>query len=64
LRWVFDRFQTDFAFNWLLATRPMRRAAGIVYFHRKGVFDAADDRVPSHDRGGAASRYRNAAPSD
>jgi flavin-dependent dehydrogenase len=40
LRWAFDRFQTDFAFNWLLATRPMRAAAGLVYFHHKGVFDA------------------------
>jgi digeranylgeranylglycerophospholipid reductase len=44
LRWAFDRFQTDFAFNWLLATRPMRAAAGIVYFHHKGVFDTAADR--------------------
>jgi len=25
----------------LLATRPMRAAAGLVYFHHKGVFDAA-----------------------
>ena len=25
LRWLFDRFQTDFAFNWLLATRPDAR---------------------------------------
>jgi flavin-dependent dehydrogenase len=41
LRWAFDRFQTDFAFNWLLATRAMRAAAGIVYFHHKGVFDTA-----------------------
>ena len=40
LRWAFDRFQADFAFNWLLATRPMRAAASIVYFHHKGVFDA------------------------
>ncbi len=41
LRWAFDNFQTDFAFNWLLATRAMRAAAGIVYFHHKGVFGAA-----------------------
>ena len=27
LRWGFDRFQTDFAFNSLLATRPLRAAA-------------------------------------
>lgn len=26
-------------FNLLLGTRPMRAAASIVYFHRKGVFD-------------------------
>jgi digeranylgeranylglycerophospholipid reductase len=36
LRWCFDRFQSDWAFNLLLATRPMRRAAELVYFHRKG----------------------------
>ncbi len=47
LRWAFDRFQTDFAFNWLLATRPMRAAAGMVYFHHKGVFDPAEEPVPT-----------------
>ena len=41
LRYAFDRFQSDLAFNLLLATRPMRAAAGIIYFHHKGVFDAA-----------------------
>jgi flavin-dependent dehydrogenase len=46
LRWAFDRFQADFAFNWLLATRPMRAAAGIVYFHHKGVFDPNDPALP------------------
>ena len=46
LRWAFDRLQTDFAFNWLLATRPMRAAAGLVYFHHKGVFDPAERAVP------------------
>ena len=46
LRWAFDRFQTDFAFNWLLATRPMRAAAGLVYFHHKGVFDPNEEAVP------------------
>jgi flavin-dependent dehydrogenase len=46
LRWAFDRFQTDFAFNWLLATRPMRAAAGLVYFHHKGVFDPHQETVP------------------
>jgi digeranylgeranylglycerophospholipid reductase len=43
LRWSFDRFQTDYAFNWLLATRPVRAAASVVYFHHKGVFDPADE---------------------
>ena len=36
LRWCFDRFQNDWAFNLLLASRPMRRAAELIYFHRKG----------------------------
>jgi len=39
LRFLFDWFQSDLAFNWLLATRPVRSAASIVYFHHKGVFD-------------------------
>jgi len=39
LRFLFDNFQSDLAFNWLLATRPMRFAACLVYFHHKGVFD-------------------------
>lgn len=46
LRFAFDRFQTDFAFNWLLATRPMRAAAGLVYFHHKGVFDPKERALP------------------
>jgi flavin-dependent dehydrogenase len=39
LRFLFDHFQSDLLFNLLLRTRPMRRAASIVYFHHKGVFD-------------------------
>ncbi|WP_145281656.1 NAD(P)/FAD-dependent oxidoreductase [Pirellulimonas nuda] len=39
LRWLFDHFQSDTAFNLLLATAPMRAAASRVYFHRKGVFN-------------------------
>jgi digeranylgeranylglycerophospholipid reductase len=38
LRYLFDHFQSDLAFNLLLGTRPMRSAASIVYFHRKGAF--------------------------
>ena len=39
LRFLFDHCQSDVAFNLLLGTRPMRSAASIVYFHRKGAFD-------------------------
>jgi flavin-dependent dehydrogenase len=39
LRYLFDHLQSDLAFNLLLGTKPMRAAASIVYFHRKGVFD-------------------------
>lgn len=39
LRFAFDHLQSDTAFNLLLATRAMRAAAGLIYFHRKGVFD-------------------------
>jgi hypothetical protein len=36
----------EFVFNWLLATRPMRTAAGLIYFHHTGVFDPAEEGVP------------------
>ena len=36
LRWLFDRFQSDWLFDRLLGTAAMRRAAELVYFHRKG----------------------------
>lgn len=39
LRFGFDHFQSDLLFNLLLGTRVMRSAAGLVYFHHKGVFD-------------------------
>jgi flavin-dependent dehydrogenase len=39
LRFLFDHFQSDMLFNLLLGTRPVRVAAGIVYFHHKGAFD-------------------------
>jgi flavin-dependent dehydrogenase len=41
LRFLYDHLQSDTAFNLLLATRPMRAPAGLVYFHHKGVFGAA-----------------------
>lgn len=36
LRWLFDRFQADWIFNLALDTEPMRQAARMVYFHRRG----------------------------
>ncbi len=39
LRSLFDRFQSDHLFNLFLRTKLIRTAAGIVYFHHKGVFD-------------------------
>lgn len=36
LRWLFDHAQSDWVFNAMLGTRAMRRAAELVYFHRKG----------------------------
>lgn len=45
LRFLFDRFQSDFLFNCLLATWPMRSAASMVYFHHKGVFDPTERRA-------------------
>lgn len=58
LRFLFDHFQSDFAFNWLLATWPMRAAASIAYFHHKGVFD------PTERTGGAfaSSPQRDTLP--
>jgi flavin-dependent dehydrogenase len=44
LRFLFDHFQTDWLFNLMLATRPMRMAASQVYFHRRGVMNPREDR--------------------
>lgn len=55
LRFLFDRFQSDLAFNVLLGTHAMRSAASIVYFHRKGVFDVQPGLDPA-----AASRLQRA----
>jgi flavin-dependent dehydrogenase len=48
LRFLFDRLQSDLLFNLLLHTKPMRAAASIVYFHRKGVFDPAAPAAVPH----------------
>ena len=34
LRWVYDHFRSDWAFNLLLGSRAMGEAASLVYFHR------------------------------
>lgn len=47
LRFLFDHFQSDLAFNCLLASWPMRAAASVVYFHHKGIFDPAERSVDS-----------------
>jgi digeranylgeranylglycerophospholipid reductase len=39
LRLLFDHFQSDWVFNLMLASRPMRMAASQVYFHRRGVLN-------------------------
>ncbi len=49
LRFLFDRFQSDLLFNLLLHTKLVRTAAGIVYFHHKGVFDPTETRLRSRD---------------
>lgn len=60
LRFLFDHFQSDLAFDWLLATRPMRSAASIVYFHHKGVFAPPGTRsrqtVDSERRAGSSRK--------
>jgi flavin-dependent dehydrogenase len=41
LRFLFDHFQSDWFFNVMLASRPVRLAASQVYFHRRGVMKPA-----------------------
>ena len=44
LRYAFDHFQADWAFNLALATAPMRWAAGRIYFHQRAVvFESRED---------------------
>ena len=56
LRWTFDHFQSDTLFNLLLATRPMRSAAGLVYFHRKGRVRSAAGGRQRHGHGERSGR--------
>jgi len=55
LRHAFDHLQSDTLFNLLLGTWPMRAAASIVYFHRKGAFDPSD-RAGTGQRNAEISR--------
>ena len=57
LRYLFDHFQSDTLFNLMLGTKPMRAAAGIVYFHRKGVFNPPD-RAGYSPAGGSVAEDR------
>jgi flavin-dependent dehydrogenase len=45
LRVAFDWFQSDMLTNLFIGTAPLRRAAGVVYFHHRGVFDERDGRA-------------------
>ena len=62
LRFLFDHFQSDALFNLLLGTKPMRAAASIVYFHRKGVFNPPDRAVPRRADDGVAGDTPPPAP--
>jgi flavin-dependent dehydrogenase len=42
LRFLFDHFQSDVAFNLLLGTNVVRSAASVVYFHHRGAFGESD----------------------
>ncbi len=55
LRFLFDRFQSDLAFNLLLGSRPLRMAAGVVYFNHKGVFNSPS---PSHQPAARVERQQ------
>lgn len=39
LRFLLDHFQSDWVFNCLLSTGPMRRIASQLYFHQRGAAD-------------------------
>jgi flavin-dependent dehydrogenase len=47
LRFLFDRWQSDWAFDLLISSAPMRRMAGLVYFHQRSIDSGTRARVPS-----------------
>lgn len=62
LRFLFEHFQSDLMFDLLLGTQAMRTAAGIVYFHGKGVFDPAGEPSSTRKRIPAGTVIRAGAP--
>lgn len=58
LRLLFDHFQSDMLFNLLLGTRPMRTAASIVYFRRKGIFDPQERKPQGRNEPKSAVRVK------
>ena len=49
LRFLFDHFQSDWLFNMMLASRPMRMAASQIYFHRRGVMKSRTSKSSAKD---------------
>jgi digeranylgeranylglycerophospholipid reductase len=56
LRFLFDHFQSDTAFDLLLGTKAMRTAASLVYFHHKGVFDPSAPEQEAETPGISATK--------
>jgi hypothetical protein len=56
LRFLFDHFQSDTAFDLLLGTRAMRTAASLVYFHHRGVFDPSAPEQEARTAGVSATK--------
>jgi flavin-dependent dehydrogenase len=46
LRFLFDNFQSDWFFNVMLASAPVRMAASQVYFHRRGAMKRRATKTP------------------
>lgn len=64
LRFLFDKFQSDTLFNLLLHTRAIRTAAGVIYFHHKGVFDPATAHAENRATGVSVATVTAASPTD
>jgi flavin-dependent dehydrogenase len=49
LRFLFDRFQSDWFFNMMLGSRPLRMAASQIYFHRRAAMKPAQTGRTAED---------------